>query len=72
MKNEDLLAAVAILLDDLAARPEDRALLEAQLRGVIREMRARDLPVHAELAPFEADPDAAGGEGADFFDNLPV
>ena len=32
MTHQDLLAAIATLLDDLAARPEDRAELVAQLR----------------------------------------
>ena len=70
MAHEDLLAAVATLLDDIAARPEDRALLREQLRRKVAEMRARGLPVRAELLQYEDDP--ADDAGDDFFDNMPV
>lgn len=75
MSDEDLLAAVAALLEDLDARPEDRAQLQAQLRRKIAEMRAAGLHVGAELLQHED----SGGEdgdqsrdGGDLFDNMPV
>ena len=70
MAHEDLLAAVATLLEDIAARPEDRRLLQAQLRRKVAEMRDRGLPVRAELLQYEDDP----GDGAadDLFDNMPI
>ncbi len=70
MAHEDLLAAVATLLDDIVARPEDRALLQEQLRRKVAEMRAHGLPVRAELLQYEDD--AADDAGDDFFDNMPV
>lgn len=73
MPNEDLLAAVSALLEDLEARPEDRAQLQAQLRRKIAEMRAAGLPVGAELLQHEdSGRDDRDGEGGDLFDNMPV
>lgn len=69
MAHEELLAEVATLLDDLAARPEDRALLQEQLRRKIGEMRAAGLPVRAELLQYEDD---LSQEATDLFDNLPI
>ena len=69
MAHEQLLAAVATLLDDLAARPEDRGLLQEQLRRKIGEMRVQGLPVRAELLQYEDDLTA---ENDDFFDNMPI
>lgn len=69
MAHEELLAEVATLLDDLAARPEDRALLQEQLRRKIGEMRAAGLPVRAELLQFEDD---LSQEPDDDFDNVPI
>ena len=69
MAHEDLLAAVATLLDDIAARPEDRALLQEQLRRKIGEMRKEGLPVRAELLQYEDD---LSDSEDDFFDNMPV
>ncbi|MCB1347705.1 MAG: hypothetical protein KDK11_03325 [Maritimibacter sp.] len=70
MTHQDLLAAIATLLDDLAARPEDRAELVAQLRRKIGALRAAGLPVRAELLQYEDAPAEAGAE--DIFDNMPV
>lgn len=70
MAHEALLSAVATLLDDIVARPEDRALLEAQLRRKVAEMRAAGLPLRAELVQYEEPPSDAGG--GDIFDNMPV
>ncbi len=70
MAHEDLLAAVATLLDDIAARPEDRVLLREQLRRKVAEMRTAGLPVRAELLQYEDDPDDDTTD--DFFDNMPV
>lgn len=69
MAHTDLMAAVATLLDDLAARPEDRALLADQLRRKVVEMRKAGLPVRAELLQYEELPSA---ESDDDFDNMPV
>ena len=70
MAHEDLKAAIATLLDDIAARPEDRNVLQDQLRRKIAEMRAHGLPVRAELLQYEDDP--ADDIGEDAFDNMPV
>ena len=70
MAHEQLLATVATLLDDILARPEDRATLSAQLRRKVAEMRAAGLPVRAELLQYEDAP--ADDTDEDFFDNMPV
>ncbi|MCB1358374.1 MAG: hypothetical protein KDK53_18435 [Maritimibacter sp.] len=73
MSDDDLRAAVSALLDDLLARPEDRALLQAQLRRKIAEMRAAGIPVGAELLQHEdSGRDDSDGEGGDLFDNMPI
>ncbi len=69
MAHEDLLAAIATLLDDLSARPEDRYLLQDQLRRKIGELRAQGAPVPAELLQYEDDPSS---ESDDVFDNMPI
>lgn len=69
MEHKELLSAVATLLDDLAARPEDRALLQDQLRRKVGEMRQAGLPVRAELLQYEDD---LAEDNGDDFDNMPV
>lgn len=70
MAHEDLLAAIATLLDDIVARPEDRAVLQGQLRRKVAEMRREGLDVPAELLQYADDPAEAAGD--DDFDNVPV
>lgn len=70
MVQEDLMAAVAALKDEILARPEDRPALVAAMRAKIAEMRAAGLPVPAELAQFEDE--ISDDPTEDFFDNLPV
>ena len=70
MAHEDLKAAIATLLEDIVARPEDRHLLQEQMRRKIAEMRSRGLPVPAELLQYEDD--LSDDTADDFFDNMPV
>lgn len=70
MAHEHLLAAIATLLDDIVARPEDRAVLQGQLRRKVAELRREGIDVPAELLQYEDDP--ADATADDDFDNMPV
>lgn len=70
MAFEDLKAAVAVLMDEIAKRPEDSHVLHEQLREKIAEFKALGLPVPEDILALE---EALEDEEADdFFDNMPV
>lgn len=71
MALEEIKAAIAVLMDEIAAQPKDSRVLQEQLREKIAEMRALGLPIPADLLQFEADLSNAKGDD-DLFDNLPV
>ncbi len=70
MAFEDLKAAIATILDEIAARPEDRHILQEQLREKIAELEAMGLPVPEDYRRFEAD--LSEDDADDLFDNMPV
>jgi len=70
MAFEDIRAAIDVLMDEIIARPEDRHILQEQLRAKIAELKALGLPVPADLAQFEDD--LSDDDSDDFFDNMPV
>lgn len=53
MAFEALKAAAAILMDEIARRPEDRHVLQEQLREKIAEIEALGMPVPEDLRRFE-------------------
>ena len=70
MAFEDLKAAIGALLDEIARRPEDRHVLQEQLREKISELETLGLPVPEDIARFQeklSDEDAG-----DLFDNMPI
>ncbi|MCV6823949.1 MULTISPECIES: hypothetical protein [Halocynthiibacter] len=70
MAFEDLKAAILTLLDEIEKKPEDRHVLQEELREKLSELKALGLPVPQDLVDFELaleDDDAD-----DFFDNMPV
>ncbi len=70
MAFEDLKAAIGAILDEIARRPEDRHVLQEQLREKIAELEAMGLPVPADYRRFERE--LAEDEAEDLFDNMPV
>jgi len=63
-------AAIALMLQDIAARPEDRHVLQEALRQKISELRTMGQPVPDDILRLEQaleDP-----ESDDFWDNMPV
>lgn len=70
MAFEEMKAAVANILDEIAKRPADRHILQEQLREKIAEFEAMGLPVPEDYLRLvdELDDDDAD----DLFDNMPV
>lgn len=70
MAFEDLKAAIGAILDEIARRPEDRHVLQEQLREQIAEHAALGLPVPDDLQRLM---DELGDEGADeIYDDMPT
>ncbi|SMH31875.1 hypothetical protein [Maritimibacter sp. HL-12] len=70
MAFEEIRAAIDALMEEIVARPEDRHVLQEQIRAKIAELRALGLPVPADLKQFE---EALSDDDADdFFDNMPI
>jgi hypothetical protein len=70
MAFEDIKAAIAMLMEEIARAPDDRHVLQEQLREKISELRALGLPVPADLKQFEED--LSDDDADDTFDNMPV
>lgn len=67
---EGLRAGIALILDEIEARPEDRHVLQEKLRQNIAEFRALGLPVPEDIVQLEQA--LADDEADDLFDNMPV
>ncbi|MGI1663833.1 hypothetical protein ACRDNQ_16460 [Palleronia sp. KMU-117] len=50
---ETLKASIAMILDEIAARPIDRHILQEDLREKIAELRALGLPVPEDIEALE-------------------
>lgn len=70
MAFEDLKAAIAALMDEIAARPEDRHVLLEELREKVAELEALGLPVPEDYVRLMAK--LAEDDSGDLFDNIPV
>lgn len=70
MAFEDLKAAIGAILDEIAKRPEDRHVLQEQLREKIAELEALGLPVPEDYRRFEQE--LSDDSADDLFDNMPV
>ncbi|MCV2880668.1 hypothetical protein [Actibacterium sp. XHP0104] len=70
MAFEQIKAGIALLMDEIEKRPEDRHVLLEELREKLAEMRGLGLPVpeDLELLIDRLDDDDAD----DLFDNMPV
>lgn len=70
MAFEDLKAAISALLDEIAKRPEDRHILQEQLREKISELESQGLPVPEDYRRFAKE--LSDDDADDLFDNMPV
>lgn len=68
MTYDDIRASIDRILDEIAKRPEDRLLLQEQLRVKVAELERAGLTVPADRRRIDAE--LEGEE--DFFDNMPV
>lgn len=67
---EQTQAAITLLLQEIAARPQDRHILQESLHEKISAMRATGQPVPDDILRLEKalqDPDSD-----EFWDNMPV
>lgn len=70
MAFEDIKAAIGVILDEIAKRPEDRHVLQEQLREKIAELESLGLPVPEDYQRLEAE--LNDDDADDLFDNMPV
>lgn len=70
MAFEQLKAGIALILEEIEKRPEDRHVLHEELRSKIAEMHALGLPVPDDILRLEDELEQE--EADDMFDNMPV
>lgn len=70
MAFEQLKAGIALILDEIEKRPEDRHILQSQLRDKIAELRSLGLPVPSDILKLEMELEEDDAD--DMFDNMPV
>ena len=70
MAFEDMKAAIGAILDEIAKRPQDRHVLQEQLREKIAEMEAMGLPVPEDFRRFEEELQKDSAD--DLFNNMPI
>ncbi|SIO12215.1 hypothetical protein SAMN05444722_0505 [Rhodovulum sp. ES.010] len=70
MAFEQLKAGIALILDEIEKRPEDRHILQEELREKIAEFRALGLPVPEDILRLEQQ--LEDDDSDDRYDNMPV
>lgn len=70
MAFEALKAGIALILEEIEKRPEDRHILQEELREKISEMRAMGQPVPDDILRLEQQ--LEDDDADDIFDNMPV
>jgi len=70
MAFEQLKAGIALILEEIEKRPEDRHVLQEELREKIAELRAMGMPVPEDIQRLESELEEGGSD--DLFDNMPV
>jgi len=70
MAFEQLKAGIALILEEIEKRPEDRHVLHEELREKIAELRSLGLPVPEDILKLEAELEEDDAD--DTFDNMPV
>lgn len=70
MAFEQLKAGIALILEEIEKRPEDRHILQERLREMIAELRATGQPVPEDILRLEQE--LEDDDADDIFDNMPV
>ncbi len=70
MAFEEMKAAIYLMLEEIEKRPDDRHLLQEELRAKISELRALGLPVPDDILRLEDQLEQ--DEADDMYDNMPV
>ncbi|GAA0309062.1 hypothetical protein [Rhodovulum strictum] len=70
MAFEQLKAGIALILEEIEKRPDDRHILQEQLREKIAEFRALGLPVPEDILRLEEE--LGDDDADDIYDNMPV
>jgi len=70
MAFEQLKAGIALLMEEIEKRPDDRHILQEELREKIAEMRAMGLPVPEDILRLEEQLEQ--DEADDLFNNMPI
>lgn len=70
MAFEQLKAGIALILEEIEKRPEDRHILQEELREKIAEMRGLGLPVPEDILRLEEQ--LEDDDSDDIYDNMPV
>ncbi|MEX5726803.1 hypothetical protein Ga0609869_000156 [Rhodovulum iodosum] len=70
MAFEQLKSGIALLLEEIEKRPEDRHILQEELREKISELRAMGLPVPEDILRLEKE--LEDDDSDDMYDNMPV
>jgi hypothetical protein len=70
MAFEELKASISLILDEIAKRPDDRHVLQEQLREKIAELDKLGLPVPEDIRNFEDQ--LEDDDADDLFDNMPI
>ncbi|BAQ70140.1 hypothetical protein JMM63_03975 [Rhodovulum sulfidophilum] len=70
MAFEQLKAGIALILEEIEKRPEDRHVLQEELRGKIAELRALGMPVPEDILRLEQELEDDGSD--DLYDDMPV
>lgn len=70
MAFEQLKAGIALILEEIEKRPEDRHVLQEQLREMIAELRGLGMPVPEDILRLEQE--LSDDDSDELFDNMPV
>ncbi|MCE8470288.1 hypothetical protein LZ189_14795, partial [Rhodovulum sulfidophilum] len=62
MAFEQLKAGIALILEEIEKRPEDRHVLQEELRGKIAELRALGMPVPEDILRLEQELEDDGSD----------
>ena len=70
MAFEALRAGIALILQEIEKRPQDRHILQEELREKVAELRAMGLPVPEDIARLMAE--LEDDDADELFNNMPV
>ncbi|MGC9419737.1 MAG: hypothetical protein ACP5EN_12275 [Rhodovulum sp.] len=70
MAFEQLKAGIYMILEEIEKRPDDRHILQEELREKIAELRGLGMPVPEDILRLEQR--LEDDDSDDFYDNMPV